>query len=111
MLRRCREWLTALATITPDAYCAPVAATLAAIAWQQGDGACASIAAERALSLNPHNSLAQIVLASATSGMPPQQWQEVLTSLGLTQLRGTQRAPTSAVQRDYRDPAPWPKAG
>ena len=96
-LSRCREWLPALVAITPEAHCPPVAATLAAIAWQQGDGAFATIAADRALAINPEHSLATIVKKSACSGLPPQQWVEILVSIGLSQLRGvTVRMPPAA---------------
>lgn len=104
-----RDWLTGLVTMLPDGACAPVAATLAALAWQQGDGAYARIAAERALQCDPGNRLANLIYAACGSGMPPKQWLDVLTSFSLAELRepagrGGPVAPGSApvFSRTYR---------
>ena len=109
-LSNCRAWLTALTTMTPEPYQPAVAATLAAVTWQLGDGAFATIAAEKALSTQPNNSLARIVQASAKSGVPPQKWHAILDSIGLAQLRGTQQADQDSARVDPRDPLAWPTA-
>lgn len=82
-----RDWLTGLVSMLPDGACAPVAATLAALVWQQGDGAYARIAAERALQCDPGNRLATLIHVACGSGIPPKQWLDVLTSFSLTELR------------------------
>ena len=82
-----REWLSAATTRCPDVAVAPVAATLAAVSWQQGDGAFARIAAERALEADPTNSLGQLIAAASVSGLPPSTWLNVLRAFGLEGLR------------------------
>jgi hypothetical protein len=90
-LSAARDWLSGLVRMLPDSACGPVAATLAALAWQQGDGAYARIAAERALECEPSNRLATLIEAACGSGMPPRHWLQVLTSFSLAELRAPLR--------------------
>lgn len=82
-----REWLCAATVRCPDEALPSVAATLAAVSWQQGDGAFARIAAERALRADPTNSLGQLIAAAAVSGLPPSTWLNVLRAFSLEGLR------------------------
>lgn len=82
-----RQWLSAAAVVCPDTALAPIAATLAAVSWQQGDGAFARIAAERALRADPQNSLGSLIASAAVSGLPPSTWLNVLRAFGLEGLR------------------------
>jgi hypothetical protein len=82
-----REWLSAVTVRCPEAAVPPVAATLAAVSWQQGDGAFARIAAERALRADPNNSLGRLIAAASVSGLPPATWLNVLRAFGLEGLR------------------------
>ena len=99
-----RAMLTELVRRTPAPEVAAVA-TLAAVAWQQGDGAFARLAAERALAADSGNVLAGLIRHAAGSGLPPSQWQEVLASYTPAMLRGTRPMPVE------HDAAPLPKAG
>jgi len=95
-----RELLTTLASRCSGREAAPVAATLAAISWQQGDGAFASIAADRALAADATNRLGQLISAAAVSGVPPRTWWEVLNTFGLARLRdGSDLADGGVVAR------------
>jgi hypothetical protein len=87
VLSAARAWLTELVAVVPGHWCAPVAATLAALVWQQGDGAFAGIAAEHALSADPGNTLAELVHRGAGSGVPPMIWREVFGAFSLAELR------------------------
>ncbi len=104
-LQAARAMLTELVRRTPAPEVAAVAATLAAVAWQQGDGAFARLAAERALAADSGNVLAGLIRHAAGSGLPPSQWQEVLASYTPAMLRGTRPMPVE------HDAAPLPKAG
>lgn len=86
-MSRSREWLTALVRLLDGPECAPVAATVAALAWQQGDGAVARIAAERALSADADNRLAALISTACSSGLPPSTWTDVLCQFTLAELR------------------------
>lgn len=82
-----RVWLAALTRSLPDEWVAATAATLAAVAWQEGDGAFARIAADRALTADPTNTLAYLIDTAAGSGVPPSTWRQVLVNFGLAGLR------------------------
>ncbi len=82
-----RSWLCGMVTMLSGPECAPVAATLAAIAWQGGDGAFARIAAEHALATDPNNRLAALIATACVSGMPPDTWAQVLADFTLKELR------------------------
>lgn len=94
-LQSARAILTDLVRRTPCPEVAAVASTLAAVAWQQGDGAFARFAAERALAADTGNVLAGLIRHSAGSGLPPSQWLEVLASYTPAMLRGTRPIPES----------------
>lgn len=87
VLAGARTWFTALTRSLSDDWVAPTAATLAALAWQEGDGAFARIAAGRALAADPSNTLANLIDTAAGSGMPPYSWRQVLIHFGLEALR------------------------
>lgn len=87
VLAAARAWLIELVALVPGRWCAPVAATLAALVWQQGDGAFAAIAAEHALSADPDNTLAELVYRGAGSGVPPMIWRDVFGAFSLAELR------------------------
>ncbi len=86
-LHNSRSWLIALVRMLPGPDCAPVAATLSALAWQHGDGASARIAAERALEADPANKLATLMFTACGSGLPPSSWRDILMSFTLDELR------------------------
>lgn len=88
-----RDWLAAVTVRCPEVAVPPVAATLAAVSWQQGDGAFARIAAERALRADPGNSLGRLIAAAAVSGLPPSTWLNVLRAFGLEGLRRGEARP------------------
>ena len=78
---------------------APVAAVLAAIAWQQGDGAFARMAGERALAADPRNTLARLVLDAASSGVPPSEWELLMGRFTPAMLRGSRRTASDVTGR------------
>ncbi len=80
-LRGVCERLRPLVQGAPTGAVAPVATTLAALAWQAGEGAIAACAIERALGDNPDYRLAILVQAALLTAMPP--W------LGRDALMGT----------------------
>ncbi|MCB0914953.1 MAG: DUF4192 domain-containing protein [Actinobacteria bacterium] len=86
-LARARSWLCGLAARVTGPDAAPAAATLAAVAWQGGDGAFARIAADHALRADPANRLAALIGAACVSGMPPATWADVLATFSLAELR------------------------
>jgi hypothetical protein len=103
LLAGARAWLCGLTRIVSGSDCGPVAATLAAVAWQQGDGAFARIAALRALEAQPDNTLGELILAACSSGMPPREWIRVLETFGLHELR----SPGGAELASLEQPSPW----
>jgi hypothetical protein len=104
-LQSARGVLTELVRRTPAPEVAAVAATLAAVAWQQGDGAFARLAAERALAADTGNVLAGLIRHAAGSGLPPSQWQDVLACYTPAMLRGTRPMPAEL------DATPLDRAG
>jgi hypothetical protein len=80
-LRGVCERLRPLVQGAPDGAVAPVATTLAVLAWQAGEGAIAACAIERALSDDSDYRLAILVQAALLTAMPP--W------LGRSALIGT----------------------
>lgn len=86
-MARARDWLTALVGMLDGPAAAPVAATLAAVSWQGGDGAFARIAAERALAADADNRLAILIATACASGLPPSTWTDVLGEFSLDELR------------------------
>jgi len=65
-----RLW-TDLATLAQPGYAAAPAALLAFTAWQDGDGALANVALDRALADNPHYSMALLIREALDAGAPP----------------------------------------
>lgn len=97
MLAGARTWLTELTRCLGDDWVAPTAATLGALAWQDGDGAFARIAAGRALAADPDNTLANLIDVAAGSGVPPYTWRQVLTHFGLNALRRGDPSPSTVT--------------
>jgi hypothetical protein len=65
-----RLW-TDLTTLAPGRYAVAPAALLAFVAWQDGDGALANVALDRALAVNPRYSMATLLRQALDSGAPP----------------------------------------
>ena len=65
-----RLW-TDLTTLARPGYSAPPAALLAFTAWQDGDGALANVALDRALEDDPKYSMAQLLRDALDAGAPP----------------------------------------
>jgi hypothetical protein len=65
-----RLW-TDLTTLARPGYVAAPAALLAFTAWQDGDGALANVALDRALADSPRYSMAQLLREALDSGAPP----------------------------------------
>lgn len=83
-----RTRLTYCLTHTPGSHYGAVAASLALLAWSDGDGATAVCAAERAIAEDANNTLAPLVLAALEQGMPPQTWASVTCDIPRDVLRG-----------------------
>lgn len=77
-------WLVRAAPIT---WSAPVASSLAALAWQGGDGVLAGVAAGYALECDPANRLADLVQLALSRGAPPTIWIDLMRSMTLAELR------------------------
>ena len=75
-------------THLPDTDAAPVAATMALIAWADGDGAVALMAADRACDLEPTNTLAPLVIHALQHGLPPNTWASLTDDIPMEVLRG-----------------------
>jgi hypothetical protein len=65
-----RLW-TDLTRLARPGYVAAPASLLAFVAWQSGDGALANVALDRALSDNPHYSMALLLREALDAGAPP----------------------------------------
>ena len=65
-----RLW-TDLTRLAQPGYVAAPASLLAFVAWQQGDGALANIALDRALADSPRYSMAKLLRRALDSGAPP----------------------------------------
>ena len=100
-LRGVCERLRPLVQAAPAGVVAPVATTLAVLAWQAGEGAIAACAIGRALLDDPEYRLAVLVQAALLTAMPP--W------LGRESLLGAPESPeppSSGIFHDRsRDPA------
>ena len=75
--RAVRLWIEVV-QLAPEDRLAPAATLLAAAAYQTGDGALAGLALERALAADPDYYLASLLMASLSTGIPPQQLFEGL---------------------------------
>ena len=98
-LTSARIALTALVPRVPDPEVAAPAALLAAVAWQQGDGAFARLAGERALTADSGSTLARLVVAAAGSGVPPSEWSTLMARFTPAMLRGTREVPADIAAR------------
>lgn len=86
-----RTRLTYAVIHTPAEFAGPVAATLALLAWADGDGASALVAADAALDFDPENSLAPLVCHALQHGLPPTTWGKISKDIPMEVLRGRQR--------------------
>jgi hypothetical protein len=77
--------LTMAVREVPPAFVPPLATCLAIVRWQLGDGARASVALERALSVDPEYSLAQLVDRCVGGGLHPSEWLRGIRSLDRAQ--------------------------
>lgn len=73
--------LTNVVRHAPADHVAPAATVLAICHWTSGDGARANAALQRAYDDNPDYSLAALVRASLSAGLPPQSWRDALAGL------------------------------
>jgi hypothetical protein len=78
-------------THLPDSDAAPVAATMALVAWADGDGAVALMAADRACELDATNTLAPLVIHALQHGLPPNTWASLTDDIPMEVLRGQTR--------------------
>lgn len=76
---------------TPGRYAGSVAATLALLCWADGDGAAALVAADRAMSSDPANTLAPLVASGLQNGLPPDTWSSLTADIPMEVLRGGRR--------------------
>lgn len=90
-LHRVRTRLGYALTRLPDSHAGPVAATLALLAWADGDGATALMAADRATELDPSNTLAPLVAQALQYGLPPNTWASLTADVPIEVLRGQVR--------------------
>ena len=64
---------------------------MALIAWADGDGAVALMAADRACDLEPTNTLAPLVIHALQHGLPPNTWASLTDDIPMEVLRGQVR--------------------
>lgn len=72
---------------TPEEFVAPVATTVAVLAWAGGDGARALVALDRALAADGTYSLAGLVAESLRAGLPPAVWREAMARVDRDECR------------------------
>ncbi|MFM8349893.1 MAG: DUF4192 domain-containing protein [Actinomycetales bacterium] len=72
----------------PDDWVPPVSCCVAVATWLSGDGARASMAVERALTVEPTYSLARLLDLALRSGMPPTRWAAMMAGLSEQDCRG-----------------------
>lgn len=89
-----RTRLTYALTRLSAEYAGPVAATLAVLAWADGDGASALVACDRACEADPANTLAPLVAHALQYGLPPTTWFELTQDIPMDVLRGRYRPST-----------------
>jgi hypothetical protein len=73
----------------PSSHVAPVASVLAVLAWQCGNGALASVALDRAFEAEPEYSLALLIDAMVSNGVPPQLVRAGLIGLQVPHTRAS----------------------
>jgi hypothetical protein len=71
----------------PRGHVAPVASCTAIVGWLLGDGARALIALDRARADDPDYSLALLLAASLSAGLPPGAWRETMSGLTRDECR------------------------
>ncbi len=91
MLGSIRTRLTYVLIHLPVDFAGPVAATLALLAWADGDGASALVAADAALDFDPENSLAPLVCHALSQGLPPTTWAKISREIPIDVLRGREK--------------------
>jgi hypothetical protein len=124
-LKEALAGLSLLVRNTPDEVVGALASCTAALAWQQGNGALAQIAAERGLkaktdsndsndnndsnsrdgrsSSNVRNVLCDLVFKAVEQGVHPSIWVEMLNSMTLQELRsGQSRKGTDPVKSNAK---------
>lgn len=102
-IRRAVDRLAFICRNCPHEAAAPVASTLAAAAWQSGNGALALIAADYSLKCDPNNTLADVVQEALGRGVPPRIWISILGSMSMSDMRkGRARATHPARSRHHR---------
>lgn len=69
-----------------ERYVAAPASLLAFAAWQDGNGALASIAVDRALDADPEYSMAHLLRGVLDHGIPPGEWEPRITAEDLANL-------------------------
>lgn len=73
---------------TPSDAVAPVAAAMAAFAWQSGNGVLAAIASEYSLECDPASRLGRLVSRAVSASTPPAVWIDLMRSMTVEELRG-----------------------
>jgi hypothetical protein len=96
-LQRALDRLSAVVRAAPTGHVAPVASCAALTAWLLGDGARASVAVARARADDPDYSLAELLAASLTAGLPPQAWRASMSGLTRELCRHGSETPHSAA--------------
>jgi hypothetical protein len=81
------DTLCDLVAKSPSSHVAPVASVVAVLAWQCGNGALASVALDRALEAEPEYSLALLIDAMVSNGVPPQLVRAGLIGLQVPHTR------------------------
>jgi hypothetical protein len=87
--------LTDLTRLAAPGYVAAPAALLAFVAWQNGDGALANVALDRALADGPRYSLALLLQQVITSGAPPSMARLPMSPAEVSASYGEQEADKS----------------
>ena len=93
-----RLWTDVVRRAQPG-YAAAPASLLAFVAWQNGDGALANLAIDRALADNPGYSMALLIQEALDAAMPPSQAVLPMTP---------EQVAASYADRDTSQPAPPP---
>lgn len=79
---------TWLIRATPAPMVAPMAAALAAFAWQSGNGVLARISASHALDADPTSRLGRLVIRAMNRSTSPSVWIDLMRSMTVDELRG-----------------------
>lgn len=74
----------------PARMVAGPATVLAVIMWLRGDGLRAKVACQRALECDPYYSLAVLLDAALSAGLPPAVWHQVVSDLSYAECRGSE---------------------